>query len=158
MKKSQMEIMGLAIIIILLSIGMLFAVKFMLKKPSVDTIKTAKESALAANVLNVLLNTNTPCAHRTIKELLQDCARTGGVIDCGTTKSCTFAKEQITTILDATFQQRNKAYQFSITGAPETQKISATNGQCTNDKEAKQHPLPVTPGFDITLKLELCEK
>lgn len=153
-----MEVMGLAMIIILIALGMLFAVRFILKKPSVQPVQTAKESTLAANFLNVLLNTNTHCNQRTIKELLQDCARTGGITNCGTTNSCTFASETINTLLDTTFNQRNKAYQFSITGAPEVQKIQLSNGKCTKDKEAKQHPLPVTPGFDIILKLELCEK
>ncbi len=77
-KKSQMEIMGLVVIIILIAIGMLFAVQFLLKKPTGETAAKAEESVLAANFLNAMLSTTTECQSRTVRELLQDCALTSG--------------------------------------------------------------------------------
>jgi len=155
-KVAQMEIMGLAIVVILIGLGMLFAVTFVLKKPAGDTAARVKESTLAANFLNTLLSTNTPCQERTVKELLQDCALTGGIVECPGGKSCEFAQSQIKQILDDTLLAWRKSYRFSVNGSPEVEKISFSGGKCRTDREAKVHPVPVRPGFDITLRLEIC--
>jgi len=155
-RKSQMEIMGLAIIMILVGLGLLFAVQFVLK-PSQDTTARVKESVLAANFLNTILSTNTPCLQRNIKELLQDCALTGGIIECPE-RSCEYAGQQIKQILENTLEVWRKDYKFSITGAPEVSKITFAKGKCTGDKEAKEHPVPIKPGFNIVLRLEICAR
>lgn len=156
-RKCQMEIMGLAIIMILVGLGLLFAVQFILK-PSQDTTVRVKESVLAANFLNTLLSTNTPCLQRNIKELLQDCALTGGIIECSGGRSCEYAGQQIKQILDNTLAIWRKDYKFSISGAPEVAKITFAKGKCAGDKEAKEHPVPVKSGFNIVLKLEICAR
>lgn len=153
--KSQMEIMGLAIIMILIGLGLLFAVQFVLK-PSADVAGHVKESTLAANFLNSLLGTSTPCHQRNIKELLQDCALTGGLIECPDGSSCEYAGRQIRQILDDTLVIWRKDYKFNISGSPEVKAISFSRGKCSGDKEAKEHPVPVKAGFNIVLKLEIC--
>lgn len=154
-RKCQMEIMGLAIIMILIGLGLLFAVQFILK-PSPDITARVKESTLAANFLNTLLSANTACQQRNIKELLQDCALTGGIIECPDGRSCEYAKKQIKLILDDTLAVWRKDYRFNVSGSPEITPISFARGKCAGDKEVKEHPVPVKPGFNIVLKLEIC--
>ncbi|MBD3304655.1 hypothetical protein GF343_05955 [Candidatus Woesearchaeota archaeon] len=154
-KRSQMEIMGLVIIVILVAIGMLFAIQFLLKKPVGRETAAVKESTLAANFLNTLLSTTTDCFDRNMRELLQDCALTGGSITCFGMSSCDYADDQLKIMLENTLGRWNKDYYFSIKGAPDVEKIKFGE-ECTYcEREAKIHPVPVRPGFEISLKLEI---
>jgi len=154
--KAQMEIMGLAVIILLIGIGLLFALQYGLKKPT--TIQKTKESILAANLLTTMLNTHTECHKRLIKELLQDCVL-GRPIDCPE-KPCDFAKEKIKFMLDNSLKKWNKRYDFSIEGADATKSMAQSSTQrgraCAGERESKTHLLTITPGFDISLKLDIC--
>lgn len=153
--KSQMEIMGLVVIIILIAIGMLFAVQFLLKKPTGQSEASVKESILAANFLNAMLSTTTDCHGRVIRDLLQDCALTSGAADCDGINSCDYASSQIEILLEGSLGRWNKEYYFSIEGAYDVEQITF-GAPCPGEKEAKVYPVPVRPGFEIKLKLEIC--
>ena len=154
-KKAQMEIMGLAIIVILVSLGLLFAVQFMLKAPP-KQVQSAKESVLAANFLNTMLGTTTDCNKRTVRELLQDCALTGGITVCPDgVHSCEEARAIMTTLFDSTFKEWNMKYHFAMTGSTTVEGITFGTA-CTGEREQKIHPLPGRPGFEISLALEIC--
>ena len=155
-RKSQMEIMGLVIIVILIGLGLLFAVQIVLKPQKADQTQRIKESTLAAQFLNTLLSTTTSCQKRSVKELLQDCAL-ARTVTCETGEtSCTYAKKTIKPILDTTLREWRKSYLFSIKGSSEVEKLIFSEGTCIKNKEVKTHPVPVKPGFDIVLKLEIC--
>lgn len=154
-KKSQMEIMGLVVIIILIAIGMLFAVQFLLKTPAGKPEAAVKESIIAANFLNAMLSTTTDCYGRTVRDLLQDCALTSGATDCSGINSCDYVGSQIEILLDRTISRWNKDYYFSIAGAYDVEQIKF-GSPCPGEKEAKVHPVPVRPGFEIKLTLEIC--
>ena len=154
-KKSQMEIMGLVVIIILIAIGMLFAVQFLLKNPAGKPEAAVKESIVAANFLNSMLSTTTDCYGRTVRDLLQDCALTSGATDCSGINSCDYVSSQIEILLDRTISRWNKDYYFSISGAYDVEQIKF-GSPCPGEKEAKVHPVPVRPGFEIKLALEIC--
>ncbi len=155
-KRSQMEIMGLAIIIILISLGLLFAVQWMLKAPPTKPVQRAKESVLAANFLNTMLGTTTDCNKRTIRELLQDCALTGGVTKCDGQTSCTYVRSIIQKLFDETFKKWNMPYHIAMTGATPIEQLDFGTKPCPGEREQKTHPLPVRPGFEITITLEIC--
>jgi type II secretory pathway pseudopilin PulG len=74
-KKSQMEIMGISIVVVLLVLGLLFAVKFVLFKPQTSYRKDYTSTQLAANILNTMLKTNTYCQGYSVTELLQDASK-----------------------------------------------------------------------------------
>lgn len=154
-KRSQMEIMGLVIIVILVAIGMLFAIQFLMKKPAGQETAAVKESTMAANFLNTMLSTSTDCFNRNIRELLQDCALTGGATNCFGQSSCEYAGDQIKLMLDNTLIKWNKDYYFSIKGAPGVSNIYFGEECTTCEREGKVHPVPVRPGFEITLRLEI---
>lgn len=153
--KGQMEIMGLAIIVILVSLGLLFAVRWMLKPPVVEP-QRAEESVLAANFLSAMLGTTTECNKRSVRDLLQDCALTQGVTKCQGMSSCDYARGIIETLLAETFGKWKLDYYFSMSGnAPRIEDIKFGK-PCPGAREKKEHPLPVTPAFEIVLSLEIC--
>ncbi len=154
-RRAQMEIMGLAIIIILVSLGLLFAVQWMLKAPK-EGVQRAKESVLAANFLNTMLGTTTDCSQRTVRELLQDCALTGGVTQCAGQSSCAYVQQVMGAMFERTFGQWGTKYHFSMSGAAPIEQLSFDTRPCSGEREQKSHPLPVRPGFEITLTLEIC--
>ncbi len=153
--RGQMEIMGLAIIIILVSLGLLFAVQWMLKAPK-EQVQRAKESVLAANFMNTMLGITTDCNDRTVRELLQDCALTGGITKCGEQTSCAFVQDILQRLFDATFKRWNTKYHFAMSGATHVEQLNFNTQPCPGEREQKKHPLPVLPGFEITLSLEIC--
>ncbi len=58
MKRGQIEIIGLLVIIILLSIAVIIALRFLLKEPS-QSLEKQRESIKATALMNVLFSTNT---------------------------------------------------------------------------------------------------
>ncbi len=155
MRRAQMEIMGLAIIIILVMLGLLFAVQWLLKSPATKQTQTAKEAEFIGNFLSALPGTTTDCNKRNVGELLRDCALTQGATKCGAQTSCEYAHDIIEDIIKATLEKWNYKYYFQITGASSVETIKFGKA-CAGAREKKEHPLPVTPGFNIKLSLEIC--
>ena len=173
--RAQMELMGLAIIVLLLTLGILFALYFVLSAPPSKGTAGIQDTIMAANFLNTLSRTTTDCFDRDIKELLQDCAR-GGTINCaGSTykgealppgDTCERAANLIQLLLTDTFDAMGKTYIFKGQGttALDTMKFSSTGqcpqGQqppcdCPGEKTSKTDPIPVG-GFEIALTLDIC--
>ena len=111
MKKAQMEIMGLAVIVILLVIAMLFVIGIMLN-PEKSIRKPYTYEKLASNSMNAVLKTSTSCRNLDIKDLLKDC---GGdqVIFCGDQPSCIFLTSEISKIFEDTITPLNIKYFFN---------------------------------------------
>ena len=159
-KKSQMEIMGLALVVILISLGLLFAVKFTALQPSTSGARKAYTNTVrAANMLNTLLKTSTDCAGgATITQLIQDCASTPQ-ITCGVDNSCDYARSVIQTIFDDTliaWGRLDADYYFEVQkGGTPLPEIAPFGIKCVGSKESKNQPIPI-PGGMITVTLELC--
>lgn len=130
MKRAQMEIMGLLLIVIILSLALLFVLKVVfLKEPSSLTQDYEKQKIVEAFV-NTLFQTSSGCtSDTTMKDLLIDCAKnpfSGGTITCSDGRnSCVFANETIPLILEDTLDQWGFAetgYEF-VAVAPPYEKI-----------------------------------
>ena len=79
MKKSQMEMMGIAIIVVLLAFGLLFVIRFVLKEDRPETKESFIESKLASSVMDTLLKTTaTECRGFSLGELIKDCRESIG--------------------------------------------------------------------------------
>jgi|SRR3989338_6568853 len=156
-KKSQMEIVGLALIVVLVGLVLLFAVQYTFKKPQ-QTIQKAKEKTTAENFLSAMLKTNTLCQKRTIGELIQDCAL-ARMMDCGNSQdSCLNAKTTIQYLLENTIKKWNKQYRFIIDGAENTNSLhfESSTTACKGEKASATRPFTITAGFDVTIKLDIC--
>ena len=174
-KKSQMEIMGLALVVILISLGLLFAVKFTALKPATSGARQAyTKTVKAANMLNTLLKTTSlDCpGGATITQLIQDCATAGGSqIHCddiigtpGAEDSCAHVKRIIGDddevspkgIFGATFVEWGQDFYFTVKkGDISVVGIPPVGTECTGAKEHKDQPIPI-PGELVTVTLELC--
>lgn len=175
--KAQMELMGLAIIIVLVALGMLFALYFMLSSPPSKATEKIRETIMAANFLNTMIRTTTDCFDRDVKELLQDCAR-GGTITCPASSdrpaegTCERSDLLIDKLLSEYFTSIGRSYSFAArgatglddikhscifqSGAKQCQKKSGAGAQqCPGEKVAKTDPIPVG-GFEIEVTVNIC--
>jgi len=158
-KRGQMEIMGLAIIVILVSLAMLFAVQWMLN-PSTATVQKTKQSVLAASLLTTMVGTTTDCNKRTVGELLGDCALTQGATKCADMTSCDYVRGVMGSIFNATMKKWKLNYYFHITGASSVEDMKFGSGStpqpCKGAKQGKEYPLVVTQTYELKLYLDIC--
>ena len=153
-KKGQMEIMGLVVIVILLSLAMLFVLQFVLLKEPSQTKKTYTHSQLSANTLNALLKTTTSCRGQDVTQLLQDCAsyRPDGLIQCETgQRSCSYVKDTILVILNGTLDYWNKDYLLTADLA----ELEFSQGSCLGERQSRIYPIPVE-GDIMNIRLDIC--
>src|SRR3989338_9514757 len=93
-RKSQTEIIGLAIVVVLLIIGMTFVIRFMLAKEPVDYKKQFTQAEIASNMLNTILKTTSKdCNELTMTQLLQDCGHSKSIFCENGQVSCDYAEE-----------------------------------------------------------------
>lgn len=150
-----MEIMGLAIIFVLVILGVLFAIRFVLTKPESDLRGSYIESRLAYNMVNSIRGVSTDCHSATIERLLQDCAATM-LIKCPEGKnSCDYASAEIKKILDSTLDAWGRNYEFSVSGHPRVAGITSNNTRCKGELEAETQPIATKSGT-IMVRLALC--
>ncbi|MBS3148882.1 hypothetical protein J4219_08445 [Candidatus Woesearchaeota archaeon] len=163
MSKGQMEIFGLVVIVILLAIGLLFAIVILTKTPTRDVARV-KESLQAANFLNTMMGTTSQgCGKRAVRELLQDCAVAGvdngrwiGASACEDGNTCELAQDMIQTMLNQTLGDWNKNYRFFVNGTRAVELIKVESGPCSGEREGSTRPEKVRPGLDIVLTLHIC--
>src|SRR3989344_8240012 len=106
-KKSQMEILGLAIVIVLILVATIFIVRFLIVKAPADYRKGFVSSELASNMLNTFLKTAAKdCSQLTMTELLQDCAQGRGIICENGQDSCKFIESTAKDIFSKTLDKR----------------------------------------------------
>lgn len=158
--KTQMEIMGLAIIVILVAMAMLFVVQFIVLKEPTELKKTYTYSELAANTLNAMLKTTTACKDQDITRLLQDCAAypPDGLIVCNG-GSCDFVTGAIKEILNQTLVTWNIAFNFTtkikILDKEENVIPPISQGTCIGERQTKIYPIPTAAG-PMIVRLDIC--
>jgi len=169
--KSQMEIMGLVVIVILVSIAMLFVIRFVILQPAEDYKSDYVDMEIASNLVSSILKTTSPdCYHNTFRELLQDCAENpdNPSITCTTGEdSCVFVKGKLNQILGATLDDWGTKFQLNakMDGSDswvkdlnfEDSKNTCTLGPYTS-KDAKTFPIPIgtTGGANLNINLYIC--
>jgi hypothetical protein len=154
--------MGLVIIVILLTLGLLLVVQFVvLREPSdIRTVQT--ESQLAANFLNTMLQATTDCSNRPLRNLLQNCASAND-IQCetaaGAEDACTFVNRTIQGILDMTLINWSRSFNLTASNTDTyfPGGIGFSQGDCTGARESKFYPLPAA-GQDINVRLDICRR
>ena len=161
-----MEIFGLVIIVILMSLGLLFAVVVLTKDTSQE-VSRVKSSLEAANFLNSMLGATAPdCNRRLVRELVQDCAL-GSVVDNqlqGVSRcedempTCDKLKFVMSDMLDSSLGEWGRSYQLSFQGADTLELINASSGVCRGEREASTRPEVVRPKFTVNVTLFLCQE
>ena len=76
MKKAQIEIVGLTVIVVILAVGLVIALTFILR-PKIDTLEDQRQNIRATALLNTLIETNTDIQANTnkqrLKEVIKEC-------------------------------------------------------------------------------------
>ena len=162
--KAQMEIMGLAIIVILISVVMLFAISFVVLKEPTAYKSEYTQTELASNMLTTLLRTTVKeCNDLNYKELYQDCAKhypvsLGSVVcdDGGLVlPSCEYINITTKKILNQTLGEWHINHEFTArTNTGEIIHLKRREG-CPGVKKHKTYPIPIDPSGQNTLFIEL---
>ncbi len=155
-KKSQMELVGLVIIVILITLGILFLATFALKSDVQKKVFTRKGLAYSTMgaVLKATVSKDAQCAQlgnpRIGEDIIDDCAKyfdTSSRYHCigplskERRHSCDFLQEMATILLNETLGRWNKKYEFSsqlipYQGAKPTELVSVVvSGGCPKWKE-----------------------
>lgn len=162
-KRGQMEIMGLAVIVILVVIGIFLAIRF-LSKPS-DSGPDLMDKKIATSFLNTLLADKLEareCKNGVeLKEMLQDCTEKPELMKKCTAPVTYCAKAQEITkgILSETFKKRGKGYEFRLqrNEGSAVHEIMSDSYKCpvTSDKQQVNYEIPTQSGT-ISLILKMC--
>ena len=107
-RKSQMEILGLAIVVVLILVATIFVIRFLVLRTPTNYRAGFVSSELASNMRNTFLKTAAKdCSQLTMTELLQDCAQ-GRSITCDNSQdSCKFVESTAKKIFEATLEKWN---------------------------------------------------
>ncbi len=159
--KAQTEAIGLAVIVILISLAIIFALAFSLReKPTIK--ETYLKAQLASNTLNALLKTNTKCYSEsnepyTMSQLLQNCIENYNSelnqINCSGTFSCDFIRNQTDQLLSETLEQWKKHYALTI-GIGNVTYFNFANPPLKGSRELETFPLSTREGI-VLITLEL---
>lgn len=157
-----MEIFGLVIIVILLALGLLFAI-VILSKPASEQTARIEESLQASNFLNTMMGTTSEgCGGRSVRDLLQNCALAGetwsgaAICDDGVTSTCQKLEDMTRTMLGQTLGTWGKDYQFFMKGTDAVEKIKINQGSCEGEREGSTRPEKIRAELDVTLTLHIC--
>ena len=156
-KKSQTEILGLAVVVVFITIGLLFAVKFMLNKPSTSVREEFIQSELASNILGTTIDATTSCRGQDIADLLRDCAENNpGKVQCSNKYSCEFVEQEINNILFSFLATMGGEKKYKFRAFLEEENLfEIRQGNCTVWESANQ-PLPTRKGA-LNIQFQVCK-
>ncbi|MBI2134986.1 hypothetical protein HYU09_03270 [Candidatus Woesearchaeota archaeon] len=154
-KKSQTEIIGLAIVVVLLVIGMTFVIRFMLAKETVDYKKQFTQAEIASNMLNTFLkSTSKDCNGLTMTELLQDCGHSKSIFCQNGQVSCDYARDTAKEVFNKTLDAWSLDYEFKAFQQEESP-IFTLGSPCPASKKSKTFPIPTGSGT-LFVRLDVC--
>lgn len=154
-KKSQMEILGLSIVIVLILVATIFIVRFLVVKAPVDYRKGFVSAELASNMLNTFLKTAArECSQLTMTELLQDCAQAKSIVCDNDQDSCQYVGSTAQNIFSRTLNKWNVKYEFKAY-VDATSPLITVGVSCQADKRSKLFPIPIN-GASMYTQLDIC--
>lgn len=155
MRKAQMEILGLAIVVVLILVATIFVVRFLVIKSPTEYRKGFVSAELASNMLNAFLKTAAnECSQLTMTELLQDCAQSRSITCDNGQESCKYAESTAKYIFESTLVKWNMNYDF-LAYTDISQPLIRLGKTCRTEKRSKLFPLPISSAT-MYVKLDIC--
>ena len=158
-----MEIMGLAIIVIIITLGLLFVLVIKIREPGPSTRDEYTKSLLGGSFLNTLVETNAEeCQNIQFKTLYIDCTNNppDGRIFCNKfgDYSCNYIWSATSDLLEKTFAKWHLKYYFfaaiDVDKIEETKIIEPIGTECENGyRVGGPQPLPSIPQVNLVLRI-----
>lgn len=163
MNRGQIEIVGLMIIVILVTMGMLFYVSYSSRE--IDRPNDAKkfvDTEIGTSFISALLKTNV--CNVNVDDLITDCAKTNRQITCGGLNSCEQLNQTVRDVLNNTLEVWDLPYEFTIRltqDRTEPPFLSYNRYNCTEETTGMRAPgfflIPLHPtGDHAIVKLGIC--
>jgi len=150
--------MGLAIVVILISLIILFVVRYVVLKEPKEIRKDYTDFDISYSFVNTLMNTNVPdCYDLTFTELFKDC-ESALIVNCGGMNSCEYLNSILPYILTQTLGVQNINYEFlAYRNNDESDTIipPIIRGGCTESRTSAPQPISIG-GRIIMLNLYVC--
>lgn len=170
-KKAQLEMIGIAIVVVLVVLGFLFVLKAM-SKPPIDTQASFLRTHISQDVLNTMSITDASCGGIDMTELLKACAE-GASVECG--EPCAYFNDSMKMVLKLTLDEQNLPYRLRVYTTDEpplsprdtTGSIFIEGLGCNEDSlKTGRYAIKEKPGMiiipskagDIKMMLEICSK
>ena len=148
MKKAQMEVIGLVIIVILVFVGILMFVRFVVLAP--ETSQKTIESLEANNLLSALLKTTTSCNSLSVLDAIKECQQKTTICN---QDACIYTKDKIQDIMQASLDVKTD---YKLEVLTNNNPLFAM-GDCEKGIASAPYSIP-SKGITYTIKLKLCEK
>ncbi len=154
--KGQMEIMGLAIIIILVVLALLFTLHFVRQESQERSIP---DSLMANMFVSTYLDTTVPdCSNVRIKDLLKDCGQSNSMV-CPSGKTACQQAEGVTKRITSSYEKILHRHFNLIIQGPQNLQAMSIRVACSGERESsKPFIVPTIGGTGITVRFEICEK
>ena len=150
-----MEILGLAIVVVLILVATIFVIRFLVLKAPTEYRKGFISSELASNMLSTFLKTSAKdCSQLTMTELLQDCSQGKGITCDNGEDSCQFAQSTAEKIFKGTLGKWNMEYEF-LAYTDIKQPLVRIGMPCKTEKRSKIFPIPISTAT-MYAQLDIC--
>lgn len=151
-KKAQLEMIGLAMLVLLLSFGIILLTQCSSESKEMSMVEEFTDRQITGHYLNSLLQITVPaCNDASMEVLLQDCAA-GEILSCtGGARSCFYANKTLIYIFEKTLIEYKKEFLFSVTKTP----IYIMNGDCSAFRESSRFIIPSDAGVMVA-RMDVC--
>lgn len=163
--KAQMEIMGLVLIVILITLGLLFVIMFSLNSDNESAKSSFTQEELASNTLLAMIHTTTDCKDIVLSDMIEYCAE-GRPVSCsgyycassGSDAACDCVDSTVSHILNNTLNRWQKSYEYSIK-AGQNMLLNKSYGTCDiySDRKSEELPLVRVGAGQLIIKLDICD-
>ena len=182
-QKAQTELIGLVMVVMLISVSMLFIIRFVPVNQQSGVKESYEQSQISSNMISSILETTVRCEQQDINirmaDLFKNCAlfeNYNCIPDNAESPqqdnwfevcmehepgpdSCTLLNCTMKLIFKNSIEEWGRKYQFTayalndLSGRGPITNIS--NSECLYDKESEIYPLPLNPGT-LILRLDIC--
>jgi hypothetical protein len=150
--KAQLEVMGLAMIVVIISVGFIFVTQFSGDKKDTSLIEEYTSRQISTTYLEALLKSNAVGCHKAdVETLLRDCAGTKEIVCEDGTKSCNFLNRTLTDLFRTTLVNWTQEFRFSASLTP----LSYRNGECNLYEEPNYVLMPTESGV-MNVQMVIC--
>jgi len=162
MKKGQTEILGFAMVVLLITVGMLFVIGFIVLSEPSNIRQVYVDKQLAVNLNDAIISSTSSCKNIEFERLIVDCAGAKEIRCGGSMNSCDFIQDNLENVIFLeTLDKWYMEYRYKIYTKtnPKLVQIPRDNtdyeNKCKSDIEPGIFYLPSTRGT-VFVRLDIC--